>query len=69
MRLILIGLLKAYRYGISPFLGRNCKFHPSCSVYAIEALQKHGLFRGLRLAVWRVLRCNPWSAGGYDPVP
>lgn len=69
MRLILIGLLKAYRYGISPYLGRNCKFHPSCSVYAIEALQKHGLLRGLRLAVWRVLRCNPWSAGGYDPVP
>lgn len=69
MRLILIGLLKVYRYGISPYLGRNCKFHPSCSVYAIEALQKHGLLRGLRLAVWRVLRCNPWSAGGYDPVP
>lgn len=69
MRSILIGLLKVYRYGISPYLGRNCKFHPSCSVYAIEALQKHGLFRGLRLAVWRVLRCNPWSAGGYDPVP
>ena len=69
MKPLLIGLLKAYRYGISPFLGRNCKFHPSCSVYAIEALQKHGLFRGLRLAVWRVLRCNPWSAGGYDPVP
>lgn len=69
MRRFLIGLLKAYHYGISPFLGRNCRFHPSCSVYAIEALRKHGVLTGLRLAIWRVLRCNPWSAGGYDPVP
>jgi len=65
----LIGLLTLYRYAISPLLGSNCRFHPSCSVYAMEALRKHGLFAGLRLTIWRVLRCNPWCAGGHDPVP
>lgn len=65
----LIGLLTLYRYAISPLLGSNCRFHPSCSVYAMEALRKHGLFTGLRLTIWRVLRCNPWCAGGHDPVP
>jgi len=65
----LIGLLTLYRYAISPLLGSNCRFHPSCSVYAMEALRKHGLLTGLRLTIWRVLRCNPWCAGGHDPVP
>lgn len=64
-----IGLLRVYRYAISPLLGSNCRFYPSCSVYAMEALRKHGLFKGLWLTSWRVLRCNPWCAGGHDPVP
>ncbi|WP_083917570.1 membrane protein insertion efficiency factor YidD [Uliginosibacterium gangwonense] len=65
----LIGLLTLYRYVISPLLGSNCRFYPSCSVYAMGALRKHGLLTGLRLTIWRVLRCNPWCAGGHDPVP
>jgi putative membrane protein insertion efficiency factor len=54
---------------LSPFLGRNCRFHPSCSVYAIEALQRHGAIKGGWLAFRRVTRCHPWNPGGYDPVP
>lgn len=65
----IMGLLRVYRYAISPLLGSNCRFYPSCSVYAMEALRKHGLFKGMWLASWRVLRCNPWCAGGHDPVP
>ncbi len=69
MRTLLIGLLKAYRYAISPMLGRNCRYHPSCSEYAIEAVRRHGVFRGGWLAIKRVGRCHPFSHGGYDPVP
>lgn len=65
----LIALIAAYRYFISPLLGRNCRFAPSCSEYASEALSRHGLWRGGVLAVRRVLRCHPWHPGGYDPVP
>lgn len=65
----LVGLLRVYRYAISPLLGRNCRFVPSCSEYAIEALRRHGTLRGLRLAARRVARCHPWHPGGYDPVP
>lgn len=65
----LIAILKLYRYALSPLLGSNCRFHPSCSAYAIEALRKHGLLAGLKLTIWRLLRCNPWCAGGHDPVP
>jgi len=65
----LLGLLHVYRYAISPLLGSRCRFHPSCSAYAIEALQRHGAGRGLWLALRRVLRCNPWNSGGFDPVP
>lgn len=64
-----MGLLKLYRFALSPMLGSHCRFHPSCSVYAMEALQKHGLLTGLKLTIWRVVRCNPWCAGGHDPVP
>lgn len=69
MKSLLILLVKAYRYGISPFLGQNCRFSPSCSEYAIEALHRHGAFKGLLLAVRRVSRCHPWNPGGFDPVP
>lgn len=69
MKALLILLLHAYRTLLSPFLGRNCRFHPSCSAYAIEALQRHGTIRGSWLALRRVTRCHPWNPGGYDPVP
>jgi uncharacterized protein len=64
-----IWLIRGYQYGISPFLGRSCRFHPSCSEYAVESLQRHGVLKGLWLAVRRIGRCHPWHPGGYDPVP
>jgi putative membrane protein insertion efficiency factor len=65
----LIWLVRAYQYAISPMLGNNCRFHPTCSAYAVEALERHGPFKGLWLALRRVGRCHPWHPGGYDPVP
>jgi putative membrane protein insertion efficiency factor len=65
----LIGLVKLYRVAISPWLGGNCRYQPSCSEYAIEALREHGLFRGSWLAARRIGRCHPWGGSGYDPVP
>jgi putative membrane protein insertion efficiency factor len=59
----------AYRYALSPMLGRSCRFHPSCSEYAQEALERHGALRGVWLALKRIGRCHPWHRGGYDPVP
>lgn len=69
MKTVLIALLRFYRYAISPMLGRNCRFHPTCSEYAIEAVQRHGALRGGWMAVRRVGRCHPFNPGGYDPVP
>jgi putative membrane protein insertion efficiency factor len=69
MKTLLLGLLHAYRLAISPFLGRNCRFHPSCSAYALEAVERHGALRGGWLSLRRILRCHPWNPGGYDPVP
>lgn len=69
MKILLIAVIKAYRYGISPLLGAHCRFHPSCSAYAQEALQRHGVVSGSWLTLRRLLRCHPWNAGGYDPVP
>lgn len=65
----LIGLVSIYKYLISPYLGNRCRFEPSCSEYAVEALKRHGALRGLWLALRRVLRCHPWHPGGFDPVP
>jgi putative membrane protein insertion efficiency factor len=65
----LIGLVKLYRIVISALLGVNCRFQPSCSEYAIEALRRHGVFRGSWLAAKRIGRCHPWGGSGYDPVP
>lgn len=62
-------LIRAYRYAISPMLGANCRFHPSCSEYAEEAVGRHGALRGSWLAARRIACCHPWHAGGYDPVP
>ncbi|KAF0279351.1 MULTISPECIES: membrane protein insertion efficiency factor YidD [Spiribacter] len=69
MRIILIGLLRAYRTVISPLFGPCCRFHPTCSCYAIEAVERHGALRGSYYAIRRVLRCNPFHPGGVDPVP
>jgi len=69
MRVVLTALIRAYRYLISPMLGPSCRFYPSCSCYAEEALQTHGALRGSYLAARRILRCHPWHPGGYDPVP
>lgn len=69
MKKVLIFFLKVYKGGISPYLPRACRFTPTCSEYAVEALNKHGLIKGTLLASYRVLRCNPFCKGGYDPVP
>jgi putative membrane protein insertion efficiency factor len=69
MNAILRLLIRGYRYFLSPMLGPVCRFHPSCSQYAEEALAAHGLFSGGWLAARRLCRCGPWCAGGYDPVP
>nr|WP_299241077.1 membrane protein insertion efficiency factor YidD [uncultured Halomonas sp.] len=66
---LLIGVIRLYQYGISPLLGPRCRFWPTCSHYAIEALQRHGPFKGGWLALKRILKCHPWYAGGIDPVP
>lgn len=66
---ILIALIRVYQYTLSPLLGQRCKYYPSCSNYAVGALREHGVVRGSGLAAWRLLRCNPFSNGGHDPVP
>ena len=68
-RRALIALVRGYRYFLSPWLGQSCRFYPTCSVYAIEALQRHGAASGTYLAAWRILRCNPYCQGGHDAVP
>ena len=65
----LLLLIRGYQVAISPMLGSRCRFYPSCSEYSTEALARHGLFKGLWLAVRRIGRCHPWHPGGYDPVP
>ena len=69
MQRLLIGLVKAYRLLLSPWLGSACRFEPTCSVYALQALERHGAARGAWLTVCRLGRCHPWCAGGHDPVP
>lgn len=69
MKHIFIALIRLYQKFISPLKPPTCRFYPTCSSYAIEAFQKRGVFVGLILTVWRILRCNPFCRGGYDPVP
>lgn len=69
MKPLLLALIRFYQYAISPLLGRRCRFFPSCSEYAVEALEKHGALTGTRLALKRLSHCHPWNPGGYDPVP
>jgi uncharacterized protein len=65
---IAVAPVRAYRRFVSPALPRRCKYHPSCSAYAVQAVETYGILRGAVLAAWRLLRCNPFSNGGYDPV-
>ena len=69
MKTLLLAAIRAYRYLLSPWWGGACRFTPSCSVFAEEALERHGAARGTWLAFKRVGRCHPWCAGGFDPVP
>ncbi len=64
---IILFILKAYKLMISPYLGNNCKYYPTCSVYMAQAIEKHGIIRGFIKGLYRILRCNPFSKGGYDP--
>ena len=68
MRSLVLAPIRVYQRLISPLLPRRCKYEPTCSRYAVDAIEEFGALRGVVLAVWRVLRCNPWSHGGYDPV-
>jgi putative membrane protein insertion efficiency factor len=68
MKRAALALIGFYRRAISPMLPPSCRFQPSCSEYAYEAIEKYGILRGGRLAIWRILRCNPWGGSGYDPV-
>jgi len=68
MKKLLLWLINIYKKGISPYTTPKCKYYPTCSTYAYQAIEKHGAFRGTGMAVWRLLRCNPFSKGGVDPV-
>ena len=69
MKKFLIGGIRFYQKYISPLKTTKCPYYPTCSNYGLEAIQKHGALKGSLLAIWRILRCNPFSKGGYDPVP
>ncbi len=68
MKRVALALIRFYRRAISPMLPPSCRFQPTCSEYAYEAIDKYGILKGGRLAIWRILRCNPWGGSGYDPV-
>ncbi|MBU0588137.1 MAG: membrane protein insertion efficiency factor YidD [Gammaproteobacteria bacterium] len=69
MKTVLIGVVKAYRLLLSPWLGSSCRFEPTCSAYSLQALEQHGAATGSYLTLARLVRCHPWCAGGHDPVP
>ena len=68
-RRMMVALIKAYRYWLSPLLPASCRFYPSCSAYALESYQRLGFWKGTKLSLWRILKCNPFHPGGVDPVP
>lgn len=69
MQHLLIGLIRIYQVALSPFVGNQCRFTPTCSQYAREAVERHGAMKGAWMAIRRVSRCHPWHPGGHDPVP
>ena len=69
MKHVLLALIRAYPYLVSPWVGGSCRYWPTCSEYAMQALREHGAFRGTWLTVKRIARCHPWGGSGYDPVP
>ena len=69
MKAVLILMVRAYQVGLGPLLPASCRYYPSCSAYMIEALERHGAFRGAVMGIKRILRCHPFHVGGYDPVP
>ena len=69
MRSLFIGLIKLYQYIVSPLLGPRCRFHPTCSNYAVEAINQYGVLKGGYLSVRRIIKCHPLNEGGHDPVP
>ena len=66
---LFVGVIRLYQVAVSPMLGQRCRYYPSCSNYSLQAIRAHGPLKGVALTLWRVLRCNPWSAGGVDQVP
>ncbi len=66
---VLLWMIRAYQIALSPYVGTQCRFHPTCSRYALQAIDRHGALKGSWLAVRRLSRCHPWSLGGHDPVP
>lgn len=68
MRIIVIFLIRLYQRFISPLKPKSCRFYPTCSQYAVDAISKYGIFKGGIMSIWRILRCNPFNPGGYDPV-
>ena len=68
LRRVAVAPIRLYQKLFSPMVGQRCKYYPSCSEYAVQAIQRFGILRGLVLAAWRLVRCNPWSRGGFDPV-
>lgn len=69
MKRMLLWIIWFYKRAISPYTRPSCRFIPTCSDYAVEAIEKHGALKGFGLSIWRILRCNPFGKGGYDPVP
>jgi putative membrane protein insertion efficiency factor len=69
MKLLFLVLIRCYKYAISPMLGQNCRFFPSCSDYAAQAIDRYGAYKGAYLGLKRIIRCHPWNPGGFDPVP
>ena len=69
MKNMILLMIRCYRLAVSPMLGQRCRFFPSCSEYTSEAIEKYGVFKGIRLGVARIFRCHPWNPGGFDPVP